>query len=52
MIVQSIFRSRGTHPFYQVRIGAQSRADANALCTRIQRDGGPCLVLRNGVGPT
>jgi Transglycosylase SLT domain/SPOR domain len=47
MIVRSIFRSRGTHPFYQVRIGAPTRADANALCTRIQRAGGACLVLRN-----
>jgi hypothetical protein len=52
MIVQSIFRSRGTRPFYQVRIGAQSRAEANALCTRIERAGGPCLVLRSGLGST
>ena len=52
MIVQSIFRSRGTRPFYQVRIGAQSRAEANALCTRIERAGGPCLVLRSGLGTT
>jgi hypothetical protein len=52
MIVQSIFRSRGTRPFYQVRIGAQSRGEANALCTRIERAGGPCLVLRSGLGST
>src|SRR5580704_8567106 len=52
MIVQSIFRSRGTRPFYQVRIGAQSRAEAAALCTRIERAGGPCLVLRSGLGST
>jgi hypothetical protein len=52
MIVQSILRSRGTRPFYQVRIGAQSRAEANALCTRIERAGGPCLVLRSGLGST
>ena len=52
MIVQSIFRSRGTRPFYQVRIGAPSRAEANTLCARLERAGGPCLVLRNGPGST
>jgi hypothetical protein len=46
MIVRSILRSRGTHPFYQVRIGEPTRADADALCARIQHAGGPCLVLR------
>jgi hypothetical protein len=46
MIVRSILRSRGTHPFYQVRIGEPTRAEANALCARIQHAGGPCLVLR------
>jgi hypothetical protein len=52
MIVRSIFRSRGTHPFYQVRIGEPTRADADALCARIQHAGGPCLVLRNLPGAT
>jgi hypothetical protein len=46
MIVRSILRSRGTHPFYQVRIGEPTRAEANTLCARIQHAGGPCLVLR------
>jgi Transglycosylase SLT domain/SPOR domain len=52
MIVQSILRSRGTHPFYQVRIGKPTRADADALCARIQHAGGPCMVLRNLLGST
>jgi hypothetical protein len=52
MIVQSIFRSRGTHPFYQVRVGEPTRADADALCARIQHAGGPCLVLRTLPGST
>lgn len=52
MIVQSIFRSRGTRPFYQVRIGAPSRAEANTLCARLVHAGGPCLVLRNAPGST
>jgi hypothetical protein len=47
MITQSIFRTRGTRPFYQVRVGAATRADADALCARIHRAGGPCLVLRS-----
>jgi hypothetical protein len=32
---------------YQVRIGAETRADANALCVRIHQNGGDCVVLRN-----
>jgi Transglycosylase SLT domain/SPOR domain len=50
MIVRSTFRSRGTRAFYQVRIGSQTRADADALCVRIERAGGPCMVLRNPRG--
>jgi len=49
MIVQSILRTRGTRPFYQVRIGEATRSDADALCGRIRRVGGPCLVLRSSV---
>jgi hypothetical protein len=39
-------RSRGTRPFYQVRIGANTRTEANSLCARIRKAGGACLVLR------
>ena len=46
MIVQSIFRSRGTRAFYQVRIGLEARSNADALCARIQHAGGSCVVLR------
>lgn len=42
-----IWRSRGTRTFYQVRIGADTRAAADELCNRIRRAGGACLVLRN-----
>jgi hypothetical protein len=52
MIVRSIFRSRGTRPFYQVRIGEPTRADADVLCARIQHAGGPCLVMRTLLGST
>jgi hypothetical protein len=46
-LLGSIFRSRGTRTFYQVRIGTDTRPDANDLCNRIRRAGGACLVLRN-----
>ena len=48
MLLGSIFRSRGTRMFYQVRIGADTRPVADDLCNRIRRAGGACLVLRNG----
>ena len=45
-----MFRSRGTQPFYQVRVGADTRAAAESLCGSIRRAGGACLVLRNRAG--
>lgn len=47
-LLGSILRTRGTHMFYQVRIGADTRAAADALCGQIRRAGQACLVLRNG----
>ncbi|MFD0917894.1 SPOR domain-containing protein [Pseudahrensia aquimaris] len=35
---------RGT--FYQVRVPAQTKADASALCSRLKRAGGDCFVTR------
>ena len=46
-LLGSLFRSRGTRTFYQVRIGADTRLDADGLCSRIRHAGGACLVLRN-----
>ncbi len=46
-LLGSIFRSRGTRTFYQVRIGADTRPVADDLCNRIRHAGGACLVLRN-----
>jgi hypothetical protein len=46
-LLGSLFRSRGTRTFYQVRIGADTRPAADNLCNRIRRAGGACLVLRN-----
>ena len=36
----------GLAPFYQARIGADTRPAAELLCARIRRAGGACLVLR------
>jgi hypothetical protein len=46
-LLGTMLRSRGTRTFYQVRIGADTRAAADDLCGRIRRAGGACLVLRN-----
>jgi hypothetical protein len=46
-LLGSIWSSRGTRTFYQVRIGEDTRAAADNLCNRIRRAGGACLVLRN-----
>jgi hypothetical protein len=47
-LLSSVFRSRGTRPFYQVRVGADTRQAADSLCGSIRRAGGACIVLRNG----
>jgi Transglycosylase SLT domain/SPOR domain len=46
-ILSSMQRSRGAHVFYQVRIGADTRPEADDLCNRIRRAGGACFVLKN-----
>jgi hypothetical protein len=50
IITESKFRSRGTQTFYQVRVGADTRAAANELCGALRKAGGVCLVLRNAAG--
>src|SRR5215212_6151519 len=46
-LLSSRLRSRGTNLFYQVRIGADTRPEADGLCARIRKAGGACFVLRN-----
>jgi hypothetical protein len=47
-IVRSVvWRSRGTTPFYQVRIGVETRTQADGLCRQIRAAAGDCMVLRN-----
>jgi hypothetical protein len=47
IIIATTLRSRGTHPFYQVRIGADTRAGADRLCASLRKGGNACMVLRN-----
>lgn len=46
-LLSSVMRSRGTRAFYQVRIGADTRGEADELCGRIHKAGGACFVLKN-----
>jgi hypothetical protein len=46
-LLSTLMRTRGTHLFYQVRIGADTRLAADDLCSRIRHAGGACFVLRN-----
>jgi hypothetical protein len=47
IILQTTLRTRGTRPFYQVRIGADTRVGANRLCAGLRKGGIACMVLRN-----
>ncbi|MGX5732966.1 lytic transglycosylase domain-containing protein [Bosea thiooxidans] len=47
MVIGTRLRSRGTRPFYRVRLPAATRAEATALCRKIQADRGACVVLRS-----
>jgi hypothetical protein len=50
IIIEGKFGSRGTQTFYQVRVGADTRAAADALCGALRKAGGACLVVRNTAG--
>ena len=47
MIIGRLLRSRGTRRFYQIRLPAQSRAEADVLCRRILSVGGACIATRS-----
>jgi Transglycosylase SLT domain/SPOR domain len=49
-LLSTKLRSRGTRAFFQVRVGADTRASAEGLCAQIRRAGGACMVLRNKGG--
>jgi transglycosylase-like protein with SLT domain/sporulation related protein len=50
MIIRAHLLTRGTSAFYQVRAGADTRGEADKLCTGLRAAGGHCLVLRNPRG--
>jgi hypothetical protein len=45
MIIGTRLRSRGTRTFYRIRVPAPTREAATALCDRLRRAGGGCVVL-------
>jgi hypothetical protein len=47
MVIGTRLLSRGTHVFYRVRLPAETRAAADALCGKIRSAGGACVVLRS-----
>jgi len=47
MIIGRLLRSRGTRPFYQIRLPAPTRQAAEALCGRIQAKGGACVAIHS-----
>jgi hypothetical protein len=49
-ILRTTNRNRGTGDFYQIRVGADTRLEANKLCASLRAAGGACVVLRNPHG--
>jgi hypothetical protein len=47
LVLRSVMRSRGTAPYYDVRVPAETRAEADALCARLHAAGGACVVMKN-----
>lgn len=47
IVIGTRLRSRGTRPFYRVRVAEPNRGAADRLCDKIQRVGGACAVLAN-----
>jgi hypothetical protein len=47
MVIGTRLRSRGLRTYYRVRLPAQTRQAADALCNRIRSVGGACAVLRS-----
>lgn len=46
-VISRIRTPRGRRGIHAVRIGAETRGEANAICAELRRAGAPCLVLRN-----
>lgn len=46
-VVSRVRSPRGRRGIYAVRLGAESRAEADAICRNLRSAGGACIVLRN-----
>ena len=46
MVLRVINPSFGAAPRYEIRIGQPNRTKAKAFCNRLNKAGGPCLVLK------
>jgi hypothetical protein len=46
-VLGSVVRSAVFRPIYRVRIGAQSRREADKICRSLEAPGGACVVLRS-----
>ena len=47
MIIGTRMGGRGLRRYYRVRMPAQTRQAANALCDRLRAAGGSCVVLKS-----
>ncbi len=47
MVLAGRLMSRGYRPFYRVRAPAQTRAEAQRLCGKLEKVGAACVVLRS-----
>ncbi len=47
MIIGTMLAGRGSAPFFRVRLPAQTRDEAEALCAKIRSAGGGCIVLKS-----
>ncbi|MGH6802072.1 MAG: SPOR domain-containing protein [Methyloceanibacter sp.] len=47
IVVETCNLNMGTKLQYSARIGTDSREDAEALCAKLQEDGGACIVQKN-----
>jgi hypothetical protein len=47
MVIGTRIRSRGRKPFYRIRLPAETRQAANALCDRLRAAQASCIVLKS-----
>jgi hypothetical protein len=47
IVVETCNLNMGTKLQYSARVGTDSREDADALCAKLQADGGACIVQKN-----